>query len=81
MRREAFKSDALFLNEVAFYTKALPALLRFQSSRGCKEFTEVPRVFLAKDNVLVLEDLKERQFVMADRKKFFNVEHCEAVVK
>lgn len=30
-RREAFKSDALFRNEVAFYTRALPALLAFEA--------------------------------------------------
>jgi hypothetical protein len=29
-RRQAFKSDVLFRNEVAFYTQALPALLEFQ---------------------------------------------------
>ncbi|KAK6621462.1 hypothetical protein RUM44_001269 [Polyplax serrata] len=81
IRREAFKSDALFLNEVSFYTRVLPAMLKFQSSRGCDDFNEVPKVFLAKEDVLVLEDMKQRQYVMADRKKFLNVEHCEAVVK
>lgn len=81
IRREAFKSDALFRNEVAFYTKALPALLSFQKSRGCNEFNDVPKVYLAMSNVLVLEDLKERKFVMADRKKGLDVEHCQAVVK
>jgi hypothetical protein len=29
-RRQAFKSDVLFRNEVAFYTQALPVLLQFQ---------------------------------------------------
>lgn len=28
--RDAFKAEILFCNEVAFYTKALPALLKFQ---------------------------------------------------
>lgn len=56
-------------------------MLKFQSSRGCDDFNEVPKVFLAKEDVLVLEDMKQRQYVMADRKKFLNVEHCEAVVK
>ncbi|CAG5056973.1 unnamed protein product [Parnassius apollo] len=31
MRREAFKSDELFCNEVAFYTKIWPTLIKFQS--------------------------------------------------
>ena len=30
-RREAYRSDALFRNEVAFYTRALPALLKFEA--------------------------------------------------
>jgi hypothetical protein len=34
-RRQAFKSDVLFRNEVAFYTQALPALLNFQVSAIC----------------------------------------------
>lgn len=80
-RREAFKSDALFRNEVAFYTKALPALLSFQAARGCSDFYHVPKVFLAKQTVLVLEDLKEGGFVMADRKKGLDVTHCEAVFR
>jgi hypothetical protein len=37
-RRQAFKSDALFRNEVAFYTQALPALLNFQvGAAACAE--------------------------------------------
>jgi hypothetical protein len=34
-RRQAFKSDVLFKNEVAFYTQALPVLLEFQVSATC----------------------------------------------
>jgi hypothetical protein len=34
-RRQAFKSDVLFRNEVAFYTQALPVLLEFQVSATC----------------------------------------------
>jgi len=34
-RRQAFKSDVLFRNEVAFYTQALPVLLQFQVSFAC----------------------------------------------
>lgn len=81
VRREAFKSESLFRNEVAFYTRALPALLQFQASRGRDDFGEVPEHYLAESDVLVLEDMKERGFVMADRKKGLDVAHCEAVLK
>jgi len=33
--RQAFKSDILFRNEVAFYTQALPVLEQFQVSFAC----------------------------------------------
>jgi hypothetical protein len=33
--RQAFKSDVLFRNELAFYTQALPVLLQFQVSFSC----------------------------------------------
>lgn len=37
-RRQAFKSDVLFRNEVAFYTQALPVLLEFQVSATCENW-------------------------------------------
>ena len=35
VHRQAFKSDVLFRNEVAFYTQALPVLLQFQVTFAC----------------------------------------------
>ncbi|XP_063231564.1 uncharacterized protein LOC134536003 isoform X2 [Bacillus rossius redtenbacheri] len=77
-RREAFKSDALFRNEVVFYTRALPALLAFQGQRDV--FRAVPRCYLAQSDVIVLEDLVARGFTMADRKAGLDHVHCKAVL-
>ncbi|XP_063231565.1 uncharacterized protein LOC134536003 isoform X3 [Bacillus rossius redtenbacheri] len=74
-RREAFKSDALFRNEVVFYTRALPALLAFQGQRDV--FRAVPRCYLAQSDVIVLEDLVARGFTMADRKAGLDHVHCK----
>ncbi|CAG2065937.1 unnamed protein product, partial [Timema podura] len=138
-QREAFKSDKLFKNEVAVYTRALPALMDFQNTTirtnwaqilvyNLKEeihprsekgpvriqsafdtkrqptmlaikmslyidgmfhtmdassggdrglFKAVPQCYLARSDVLVLEDLKTRGFVMVDRKAGLDYHHCK----
>lgn len=82
-RREAYKSDALFCNEVAFYTKIIPALLEFQKDHdvSTKPFTAIPHCYLARNDVLVLEDLHCRGFSMADRKLGLTTKQCAAVLK
>lgn len=82
-RREAFKSDALFCNEVAFYTKIIPALLEFQKEHdiGAEPFTAIPHCYLARNDILVLEDLHCRGFSMADRKLGLTTKQCAAVLK
>nr|CAD7449234.1 unnamed protein product [Timema bartmani] len=43
-------------------------------------FKAVPQCYLARSDVLVLEDLKTRGFVMVDRKAGLDYHHCKAVV-
>ncbi|XP_069678921.1 uncharacterized protein [Periplaneta americana] len=81
-RRQAFKSEVLFRNEVAFYTQALPVLLEFQASCAVTTpFRAVPRCYLAHDTELVLEDLCARGFVMTDRKAGLDSAHCRATMR
>ncbi|XP_077290680.1 uncharacterized protein LOC143914362 [Arctopsyche grandis] len=83
VRREAYKSDALFCNEVAFYTKINPALLSFQREflNDSESFKAIPHCYLARNDVLILEDLHCRGFSMADRKSGLTTEQCAAVLK
>lgn len=81
IRREAFKSDELFRNEVAFYTKIWPALSSFQSKWDVKyPFKSIPKCYLAKNDCVVLKDLKQYGFVMPDRKQGLSIEECYTVM-
>ncbi|KAL6262561.1 hypothetical protein P5V15_005353 [Pogonomyrmex californicus] len=79
-RREAFKSELLFRNEVVFYKHVWPALDRLQSN-GKRVFSGVPKIYAAKANLIAMEDLRERGFKMADRRKGLEVENLKHVLK
>lgn len=79
-RREAFKSELLFRNEVVFYKHVWPALNRLQSN-GRKVFSGVPKIYAAKTNLIAMEDLRKRGFKMADRRKGLEVKNLEYVLK
>lgn len=79
-RREAFKSELLFRNEVAFYKYVWPALDRLQSS-GRRVFSGVPRIYAARADLIAMEDLRVRGFKMADRRKGLEVENLRLVLK
>ncbi|XP_015592133.1 uncharacterized protein LOC107266306 [Cephus cinctus] len=78
--REAFKSEALFKNEVVFYTKVWPALDELQSD-GKRVFGGVAKVYIAKEDIIAMEDLRERGFKMADRTQGLQVESLKQVLK
>lgn len=79
-RREAFKSELLFRNEVVFYKHVWPALNRLQSD-GRKVFSGVPKIYAARADLIAMEDLRQRGFKMADRRKGLKVENLEHVLK
>ncbi|XP_046658552.1 uncharacterized protein LOC124352881 isoform X1 [Homalodisca vitripennis] len=80
--RELYRSDVLFQNEVSFYKEAFASLIEFQSSTETEEpFSAVPKCFMAEQDVIVLEDLKERGFVMGNRKAGLDFQHCVAVFR
>ncbi|XP_055603186.1 uncharacterized protein LOC129751612 [Uranotaenia lowii] len=73
IKREAFKSEALFRNEVEFYNSIMPEFEAFQrrligaGDGGRMIFKAVPRCYLAQDDLIMLEDLRVRYFSMPDR--------------
>lgn len=83
-RREAFKSDELFCNEVGFYTKIWPALNDFQKQwmhQVKTPFKAIPKCYLAQNDLVILRDLREIGFVMPDRRNGLTVEQSYCVMK
>ncbi|CAL7938311.1 unnamed protein product [Xylocopa violacea] len=78
--REAFKSELLFRNEVAFYTHVWPALDKLQVN-GTKVFGGVAKIYAARHNLIAMEDLRERGFQMADRRKGLQLDHLKRALK
>ena len=79
-RREAFKSEILFRNEVAFYTHVWPALNMLQSN-GKEVFGGVAKIYVAKSDLIAMEDLKEKGYIMVDRHKGLQVHHLKIVLE
>ncbi|XP_076678411.1 uncharacterized protein LOC143374289 isoform X2 [Andrena cerasifolii] len=78
--REAFKSELLFRNEVAFYTCVWPALNKLQAN-GKKVFDGVAKIYAAQFDLIAMEDLRQRGFKMADRRKGLELDHLKPVLK
>ncbi|XP_050436496.1 uncharacterized protein LOC126843172 [Adelges cooleyi] len=80
--RENFKSEMLFDNEVRFYKKAHTALMEYQDSKNIRDpFVGVPKCYFAESDIIVLEDMRCKGFVMMDRLKGLDLDHCRAVLK
>lgn len=73
-RRELFLCDAAFQNEANFYREVAP---------GLGDHTELPfpKCLLAADDVIVLEDLRQDGFTMADRRSGMDLDHCSIVMQ
>uniref|UniRef100_A0A182MGH5 CHK kinase-like domain-containing protein n=1 Tax=Anopheles culicifacies TaxID=139723 RepID=A0A182MGH5_9DIPT len=108
IKREAFKSEALFRNEVVFYNTIMPEYIDFQrrlitavfgiagkhgeDQTGVEDdsrrtdlnensiFQAIPQCYLARDDLLVLEDLRVRSFTMPDRQAGLGSKQLEAVL-
>lgn len=78
--REAFKSEQLFQNEVAFYTHVWPALNKLQANDR-KVFNGVAKIYAARIDFIAMEDLRERGFSMADRRKGLQLDHLKRALK
>lgn len=80
VRREAYKSDKLFRNEVEFYTKIMPELIKYQTTRTDETFQAFPKCYLARHDLLIMEDLQTRNFQMPDRKTGLSVNEIQRVL-
>ncbi|CAH0714831.1 unnamed protein product, partial [Brenthis ino] len=86
-RRLTFRSDEFFKNEIYFYQKVLPGLLKFQSKKNVSEpFTNYTRLFLAHtdglNDVICLEDAGLHNFgSFTVRQEGIDYDHCKVTFK
>lgn len=78
--REYYKSELLFRNEVAFYNHVWPAFQELQKN-GRKVFGGVADVYIAQSDLIAMEDLKRKGYVMADRRKGLEIERLKLVLE
>uniref|UniRef100_A0A1I8P5Y5 CHK kinase-like domain-containing protein n=2 Tax=Stomoxys calcitrans TaxID=35570 RepID=A0A1I8P5Y5_STOCA len=78
-RRQLYRCDEAFCNEINAYNHIVPLLDRYMPD------TIFPKCFYAghdgKGEIIVLEDLKEEGFRMQNRIKGLELNHCEIVMK
>ncbi|PSN43492.1 hypothetical protein C0J52_03208 [Blattella germanica] len=84
--RETLDTEIFFKNEVAFYNEVLSSFLRFQEKRNVKTpFRALPKCYKAQSDgerdVIVLEDLKAKGFVMLDRLRVMNISELQILMK
>ncbi|XP_059616626.1 uncharacterized protein LOC132261709 [Phlebotomus argentipes] len=80
-RRQLFRCDEAFANEIAAYTQVLPHLRDFSGDR-----LPYPECLFAgfddsQKEVIILEDLRESGFEMEDRLKGLDYPHCSLVMQ
>ncbi|XP_055715144.1 uncharacterized protein LOC129809353 [Phlebotomus papatasi] len=80
-RRQLFRCDEAFANEIAAYTKVLPHLRRFSSNRLPYPKCLFAGIDDAEKEVIILEDLRESGFEMEDRLKGLDYSHCSLVMQ
>ncbi|KOB70161.1 putative Juvenile hormone-inducible protein, partial [Operophtera brumata] len=85
-RRLTYRSDEFFKNEINFYEKVLPALLKFQSKKTVKDpFDKYAKlVFAFTDgihDVICLEDASLENFGSAVRQEGIDLTHCKLSFK
>lgn len=75
-RRQAFRCDPAFRNEAAAYRKILPGLSHFA---GCR--LAFPQCLHASSQFVVLEDLKQAGYKMADRAKGLDLAYAKLALE
>ena len=59
----------------------MPELIAFQKSKTCNTFKAIPQSYIARNDLLIMEDLQMRDFKMADRKMGLTANETESVLK
>lgn len=89
-RREQFNSIEIFSREILMYNDVLPFLAKFQKSKGIKEnegFFNFPKCYFAGQNtelddaVVIMEDLRDRGYSMADKFVSMDFPHAKLVME
>lgn len=83
LSEEMITSMNVFPKEMAVYTEILPAFEALYSERGvnvafgprCLKHCTEPT------DIIVMEDLKDRDFQMAERQKGLDLEHCHTLLR
>lgn len=81
-RRQLFRCDVAFLNEVAVYSHVIPCLRRFIASRSHLPLPQC--LFAGRDaqgDLIALEDLVPSGHRMANRLKGLDYSHCKIVMQ
>ncbi|XP_053660978.1 uncharacterized protein LOC128709966 [Anopheles marshallii] len=81
---EMIKMMNLFPKEMAMYTDILPALEGMYHARGRTSVSFGPRCLkhsTEPTDVIVMEDLRERQFTMANRRQGVDMQHTQLVLR
>lgn len=68
-------------NEVEFYNKIFPELLKFQQKKTNEALKAIPHCYLARNDLVILEDLRVRKFEMPNRQEGLTFEQTMAVLK
>lgn len=80
-RRQLFRCDEAFINEIAAYCNLIPIFRQFAT----KSHVPYPQcLFAGTDNdgeVVVLEDLRVAGYQMVDRLKGLDYDHCKVVMQ
>ncbi|XP_045455065.1 uncharacterized protein LOC123664586 [Melitaea cinxia] len=85
-RRLTFRSDEFFKNEINFYQKVLPTLIKFQSKKRVSDpYTNYAKLFYAYtdglNDVICLEDVGLENFGAAVRQEGIDYDHCKVTLK
>uniref|UniRef100_A0A182SC30 CHK kinase-like domain-containing protein n=1 Tax=Anopheles maculatus TaxID=74869 RepID=A0A182SC30_9DIPT len=83
LSEEMISAMNVFPKEIAVYTEILPAFEKLYREHG-KDVTFGPRCLkhcIDPTDIIVMEDLKDRNFQMAERQKGLDLEHCHTLLR
>lgn len=89
-RRKNFKTDMVFDRELYMYSTVLPAFVKFQREKGLSEaesFLSFPKIYACEADpendsyILIMEDLRAKQFDMWPKDKHIPIDHELMVMK
>lgn len=81
-RRTAMQSSVFFKNEARFYSRVLPEFVKFQEDKCLTSpFHSVAKIYHISEEMIVMEDMKARGYIMLDKKQSLDMPHICLVLK